>query len=81
MDFPKFNGVNLRLWKEQCEVYFDIYGVSEAMMTRFATLNFIGSAVICLQSVQLKKFFQTWEAMHTVVCDHFDRDQYPLQMR
>ena len=27
MNFPKFDGVNPRLWQEQCEIYFEIYGV------------------------------------------------------
>lgn len=51
MDFPKFDGVNPRLWKEQCEIYFKIYGVFEFMKPRFATLNFVGSEAIWLQSV------------------------------
>jgi hypothetical protein len=51
------------------------------MKTRFATLNFVGSAAIWLQAVQLKNRFQTWEAMYTAVCAHFDKDQYPLQMK
>lgn len=81
MDFPKFDGVNPRLWCEQREVYFEIYGVSEAMKTRFATLNFIGSAALWLQTAQLRGRFQNWEAMHTAVCAHFDKDQYPLHMK
>jgi hypothetical protein len=78
MDFPKFDGDNLKLWQEQCEIYFKIYGVSEMMKTRFATLNFVGTATLWLQNVQLKDRFQSWEAMHTAVCAHFDKDQYPL---
>jgi hypothetical protein len=81
MDFPKFDGVNPRLWREQCEVYFEIYGVSEAMKTRFATLNFIGPAALWLQTVQLRGRFQSWQAMYTAVCAHFDKDQYPLYMK
>jgi hypothetical protein len=50
MDFPKFDGVNPCLWKEQCEIYFEIYDVSDAMKPWFATLNFVGSAAIWLQT-------------------------------
>lgn len=63
MNFPKFDGVNPRLWKEQCEVYFDICGVSEVMKSRFAMLNFIGVAALWLQTIQLRGRFQTWDAM------------------
>lgn len=81
IDFLKFDGVNPRLWREQCEFYFDIYGVSDSMKTRFATLNFVGSAAIWLQTVQLRRRFQTWEEMHQAVFAHFDKDQYPLHMK
>jgi len=81
MDFPKFDGINPRLRKEQCEVYFDIYGVSEAMKPRFATLNFIGSAAIWLQRAQLRARFQSWDDTHKAVFAQFDRDQYPLYMK
>ena len=33
MDFPKFDGDKPRLWQEQCEIYFEIYGVSKMMKT------------------------------------------------
>ena len=81
MDFPKFDGDKPRLWQEQCEIYFEIYGVSKMMKTRFATLNFVGSAALWLQTVQLRGKFQNWEAMHTAVCAHFDKDQYPLHLK
>jgi hypothetical protein len=40
MDFPKFNGENPRWWRDQCVLYFEVYGVPPPMKTRFATLNF-----------------------------------------
>jgi hypothetical protein len=81
MDFPKFDGVNPRLWKDQSEVYFDVYGVSDAMKTIFATLNFLGSAAIRLQTAQLRKRFQSWEELYMAVLAHFDKDQYPIYMK
>lgn len=54
MDFPKFDGDNPRLWKEQCELYFEIYCVIDAMKPRFAALNFICSATTWLQTIQLR---------------------------
>lgn len=81
MDFPKFSGDNPRLWKDRCEVYFKVYSVSEALKPRFASLNFEGAAATWLQSVQLRGRFQTWSAMATAVCAHFDRNQYPMSMK
>lgn len=79
MDFPKFDGDNLRLQKDQCEEYFEIYGVREEMKPRFTSLNFIRQAATWLQTVQLRGHLKTWPKLHTVVCAHFDKDQYPLQ--
>ena len=44
MDFPKFDGSNPRLWKDKCELFFEVYGVSKSLKPRFAALNFSGSA-------------------------------------
>lgn len=81
MDFPKFNGDNPRLWMDQCEEYFEIYGVREEMKPRFASLNFVGQATTWLQTIQLRGRLKTWSALHTAVCAHFDKDQYPLHMK
>lgn len=81
MDFPKFDGEQPRLWREQCEIYFEIYGVSPAMMPKFVALNFTGAAALWLQTAQLRARFQTWEALQEAVCAHFDKDRYPLHMK
>jgi hypothetical protein len=48
MDFPKFDGEQPRLSKEQCELYFEIYGMSAAMKPRFAALNFTRTIALLL---------------------------------
>jgi hypothetical protein len=81
MDFPKFSGDNPRLWKDRCEVYFEVYSISDMLKTRFASLNFEGPAATWLQSAELRGRFQSWPAMYEAVFSHFDRDQYPLTMK
>lgn len=46
MDFPKFDGEDYQVWLENCELYFDIYGVSESMKVKFASLNYVGNAAL-----------------------------------
>lgn len=50
MEFPKFDGTNPRLWRDQCQVYFEVYSVVPFLKTRFARLNFTGPTAIWLQS-------------------------------
>ena len=51
---PNFDGDNLRLSKEQCELYFEIYCVTDAIKPCFAALNFISFAATWLQTIHLR---------------------------
>jgi hypothetical protein len=31
MDFPRFDGTDPSIWKDNCEMYFEIYGISDLM--------------------------------------------------
>ena len=48
MEFPKFDGSNPRWWRDQCELYFEIYSVAPFLKTRFAALNFVAPASVWL---------------------------------
>ncbi|PAN47275.1 hypothetical protein PAHAL_9G245100 [Panicum hallii] len=74
LEFPKFDGQNPRLWKDRCELYFEVYSVSDALKPRFAALNFDGVATTWLQNFELKGRVRSWEALHTAVCARFDKD-------
>jgi hypothetical protein len=54
INFPTFDGTNPRLWKDKCESYFEIFGVSDALKPRFAALNFTGIAEAWLQTLELR---------------------------
>ena len=44
LEFPKFDGDNPRLWRDRCDMFFEVYSVGENLKTRFAALNFDGPA-------------------------------------
>jgi hypothetical protein len=46
LEFPKFAGENPRLWRGRCEIYFEVYSVSDQLKTRFVALNFVSSAAL-----------------------------------
>jgi len=68
MDFPSFDGQNPMLWKDKCELYFEVYGVSEALKPRFATLNFDGTTAAWLQTLELCGRVSSWEALDIPIC-------------
>ena len=81
MDFPKFDGSDPHLWREQCELYFDVYAVQELMKTRFAALNFMGVAAAWLQIVQRQGRIVEWEKLAEMVLAKFDKDRYQVLLR
>ena len=81
IEFPKFDGQNPRLWKDRCELYFEVYNVSDVLKPRFAALNFDAVASSWLQTLELKGRVTNWEALHTAVYARFDKDQYHLHLK
>ena len=81
LDFPKFDGENPRLWKDRCEMFFEVYGVSDRLKTRFAALNFTDAAASCLHSIECQGRITEWEELCMLVCERFDRNQYQIHMR
>ncbi|PUZ44467.1 hypothetical protein GQ55_8G101800 [Panicum hallii var. hallii] len=76
MDFPKFDNTNPKLWKDKCELFFEVYGVSESLKPCFAALSFSGTAESWLQTFERRGRVRSWEELHKAMCEHFDRDQY-----
>ncbi|KAJ1266387.1 hypothetical protein BS78_08G147400 [Paspalum vaginatum] len=61
LEFPKFDGDNPRLWRDRCEMYFEVYSVADALKTRFAALNFIGAAATWLQTFKHRGRVLDWD--------------------
>lgn len=81
IEFPKFNCDNPRSWRDRCEMYFEVYAVSESMKTRFVALNFTGTAAVWLQSIERRGRIQDWGQFCSLVFHKFDRNQYQIQLR
>jgi hypothetical protein len=65
MDFPRFDGTDPSIWKDNCEVYFEIYGISDLMKVKFAMLNFVGNAALWLKTLQSKQYLIYWEDLYS----------------
>jgi hypothetical protein len=78
MEFPRFDGSNQCLWRDQCEVYFEVHTVDKMMNTRFASLNFKGSAATWLQTVERRGRIGDWSKLCELVMVKYDKDQYEI---
>jgi hypothetical protein len=82
MDFPKFDGDNPKLWKTQCENYFEVFHVQPCLRTRFASLNFVQEAALWLQNHEAKvDRVENWDEMCSLVLNQFGRNKYSLYRR
>lgn len=81
MDFPKFYGEFPRLWRDRCEMFFEVYSVPAMLKTRFAALNFRGAAATWLQTVERKGRIVDWGQLCALVMTKFDKNQYQLLLK
>lgn len=81
MTFPQFNGDNPQMWKANCEIYFDVYGIHPRNWVKVATLNFCGNAAFWLQSVRSQLAGATWFELCERVCARFSRDRQQTLIR
>lgn len=81
MDFPKFDGDDYQIWLDNCELYFEIYGVSAHMKVKFASLNMIGNDALWLKTYQKKKKLVHWIEMCEGVRSRWGRSKHTFCMR
>ena len=81
MDFPKFDGTDPSVWKDNCEMYFEIYGISETMKVKFAMLNFVGDAALWLKTLQAKHQIVLWQDLALPVEAYWGKNKFNLCMR
>lgn len=81
MSCPQFSGDNPQMWRANCEVYFDVYGIPPSSWVKVATLNFTGNAAFWLQSVRNQLIGVTWYDFCERVCARFTRDRQQTLIR
>lgn len=81
MSCPQFDGENPQMWRDNCEIFFDVYGVHPANWVKVALLNFTGNASFWLQSVRHQLVGISWLELCDWVCLKFTRDRQELLIR
>lgn len=78
--FPKFDGQQPKIWKEKCDKYFHMFHVPEEYKAQYATLHFVGSAALWLQTYEAQHEIGSWIQLCVAVCDKFGKDLYFTHM-
>ena len=80
MQFPKFDGTDPKIWKDNCQSYFELYQLPEGMWITTAHLHFEGNAAKWYQAYKLNHTFRDWDYFCAVVEEEFGADDYRTAM-
>jgi len=81
LEFSKFDGEFPRAWRDECEMFFEVYAVHSSLKTRMAALNFQGVAKTWLQTVQRLGRILDWDQLCDMVMQRFDKNQYQTLLK
>jgi len=80
MQFPKFDGQNTKIWKDNCLSYFELYQLPEGMWITAAHLHFEGNAAKWYQAYKQNHTFKNWDHFCSVVEEEFGSDDFRTAM-
>lgn len=80
MQFPKFDGHNPKIWKDNCLSYFELYQLPEGMWITAAHLHFEGNAAKWYQAYKPNHTFKNWDHFCSVVEEEFGSDDFRTAM-
>lgn len=76
MVFPTFDGTHPKVWKDDCESYFDLYKLPQGMWITAAHLHFEGNAATWYQAYKQHHTFNDWAHFCSVVEEEFGSDDF-----
>ena len=80
MQFPKFDGQNPKIWKDNCLSYFELYQLPEGMWITAAHLHFERNAAKWYQAYRQNHTFKNWDHFYLVVEEEFGSDDFRTTM-
>jgi hypothetical protein len=72
MDFPRFDGSDVRIWLDMCETYFDMYQIPAMFKVSAAVLHMSGNAAQWYQSFKLVEEICDWSQFRYAVALEFE---------
>lgn len=72
MDFPKFDGTDVRIWVDQCETFFNIYQITKSFKVSAATMNLVHNAAHWYQAFKLTNQCFRWPQFKVAFLAEFE---------
>lgn len=71
MDFPRFDGTDVRIWIDKCNTFFTIYKIPEGFKVAAATMYMSDSAAHWYQAYKMTNLWHGWEQFRDAVATEF----------
>lgn len=72
MEFPRFEGDGVRIWLDNCEVYFQLYQIPEGFKVMSASLHLHGNAAHWYQTSKHTDVSADWPRSKAAILQKFD---------
>lgn len=72
MEFPRFDGEGVRMWLDNCEVYFQLHQIPDGFKVMSASLHLQGNAAHWYQACKHTDACADWPRFRTAILQEFD---------
>lgn len=80
MVFPKFDGTDPTIWRDNCTSSFELYQILEGMWITAAHIHFEGNAAKWYQAYKQNHTFRGWDHFCLVIEEEFGADDFRIAM-
>ena len=81
MDFPKFDGTDVRIWLDKCEAFFRLYHIPDNFRVTSASLYLTDNTAHWYQAFKQQSAFHTWEQFCAAMLQEFDVNIHRERMK
>lgn len=72
LDFPHFDGTDVRIWLDKCQAFFNLYQIPHGFKVQAASMHLTDSAAHWYQSFKLLNPYHDWDIFKISVLDEFE---------
>jgi ribosomal protein L32 len=72
MEFPRFDGTNVRIWLDKCTAYFQLYGIPSDFRVTVTSLHMIDKASHWFQVYKHSPSYHSWEHFILAISKEFE---------
>lgn len=80
LDFPKFDGTNVRIWLDKCQSFFNLYQISHGFKVQAAAIHMTDNATHWYQAFKLLNPYHDWDMFRPSVLGEFEVNTHRIKL-